>query len=935
MANIFTIPAGHSVAHVAAKHVLDVVPAESLSQAVLLVPTRRACMVMRHAFGQLLGDRAALLPRIFSIADLDAESITLLKEKAFAMLESIPPAMSAYEQRYLLGVATKAFEEQRIGAPTTLNNALALADELMTLQDDCARAGVQLSHENLRPLLYADFATHWEQSLQFLGILSDTWPAIEEEVGLTIAPAREARLLTALAEMYQSSPADYQLFVIGSTASHEATAAFMRSVANMPSGCVMLPGVDATMSEAEWSGIAVGHPLFHLKQFLDAFEITPATIASLAPANRSIWLDALSGTETIAEWKTQTLAPHEHIKLISCAHPEEETRVITLLLRETLETSGKRVALITPDEGLMDRVAAQMKRYGVLVDTLNAGTLASTETGSLWLALAACVADPSRMLLLRHLLQHPLMNIDTTFLRLMEPYWHGVPTQRFGQLPRMPEQVRNHPTALLLQPLLRDMAKLSRASLTASAWVTQLITLMAPFTPLTGAAHEAVEEALETLAGADRFGPIVIHEFVPLLQHALQENWRNAGLNTHPHIFMLTPAEARLQQFDRVIIANMQDDLWPGSHQPSAWLNMAAKTALGLPLPAERTSLMAHDMLMLASSGEVFITYPRRDGGSPTMRSRFIERLVTLLAAHGIDETSITAQHYSDWANALDAAENFQPEEAVKPTPIAAQRPTTLPVSALELLFSDPFNLYARHVLGLKVLNDIDAELEPSDFGSLAHKAIQALTTHWNEHGCAPNDDAVAAVADHALRDFSERPNVALFWRTRLLRALNFVNDHEATRRKTATEVVSEKEISASLALDNSLSITLQGRIDRLEKTPEGAIIADYKTGDAPSVKNMVDGKAVQLLAYAMMLQATGEEIAATSYWELPHGKSEGDIRQAQFSQLLDQDLPEKLKAALSDMLNDKTPFLARPLATADRFENDYDGISRYDEWAG
>ena len=44
-----------------------------------------------------------------------------------------------------------------------------------------------------------------------------------------------------------------------------------------------------------------------------------------------------------------------------------------------------------------------------------------------------------------------------------------------------------------------------------------------------------------------------------------------------------------------------------------------------------------------------------------------------------------------------------------------------------------------------------------------------------------------------------------------------------------------------------------------------------------------------------------------------------------------------KVLAALATMLNELTPFLARPLSTSadERFGNPYDGISRYDEWGG
>ena len=59
-------------------------------------------------------------------------------------------------------------------------------------------------------------------------------------------------------------------------------------------------------------------------------------------------------------------------------------------------------------------------------------------------------------------------------------------------------------------------------------------------------------------------------------------------------------------------------------------------------------------------------------------------------------------------------------------------RPHRLPVNALDTLFSDPFSVYERHVLGLKELDAMDAEAQASDFGSLAHKAIHALTLHWN-----------------------------------------------------------------------------------------------------------------------------------------------------------------------------------------------------------
>jgi RecB family exonuclease len=109
----------------------------------------------------------------------------------------------------------------------------------------------------------------------------------------------------------------------------------------------------------------------------------------------------------------------------------------------------------------------------------------------------------------------------------------------------------------------------------------------------------------------------------------------------------------------------------------------------------------------------------------------------------------------------------------------------------------------------------------------------------------------------------------------------------------------------------------------------------DYKAGTAPTAKNMLEGNDVQLLAYAMMLEAGGHRVDEMGYWKLPHGPHAGDIRAVTMEALKAAGLTDQLYELLRTALAETTPFLARPNAANDRFSNDYDGISRYDEWAG
>lgn len=934
--NILTIPPGSDMARASAAYMLETLGREELPRAVVLVPNRRAATTLRDAFRELTRGQPLLLPRMLPVGDLAGELLVLFGTDALEVMRALPPAMPDWQRLCLLATQVQAFERNRMGTNMRLELALKLAGDLAELQDRFTRAGRNLRMDDLRELVAGDFAEHWQQSLKFFAIIAEHWPAIEEMHGMTTEAARQVAVASYVAQAWREASPDYPVFAIGSTASQPSTAELLATIAELQNGTVVLPGLDAAVDAALWEEVKAGHPYFHLKWFLDRWALQPNQMPSLgaAPVCSGLWLQVLAGAASMPNWRDAPKPSDtswQHLTLIACQHPEEEARVITLLMREAADWPHKRTALITPDESLMDRVAVQLTRYGITVDRLSTGTLATTATGSLLTALLESVASPERMLPLLNLLRHELVRIGehdawTRWLAEAEPRLRGLMTTKAGELPPLPPgEVTSE-----VGKLVRDMAYLSHTSLKPSAWVEKISRLLGRLVPEAGAGQESIEEIFDSMGFADIFEPVRISEFTALLAEQLAKPWRQPLLNAHPNLVMLTPVEARLQQFDRVILGNMQASLWPGLASPGPWLNFAQQQALGLPGAEEHVSLMSHDLLMLGCMEEVFFTWPARDGGAPTTRSPFIERLLTFLALQGIEEEQLTTQNYLHWARRLHMAEGFAPELPAMPRPKAGERPSELPVTVLDELFRDPFKIYARHVLGLRTLDEIDAEPEASDFGSVAHAAIAKLTQHWNEHGAA-NYTQLIEMTDVALAKFRERPNIKLFWRDRLLRALAFVNEAEKERRLRATSVQPEMKLRRAIALGGGRELTLQGRIDRLEETGDGAVIADYKTGNVPSARDMEEGKAVQLIAYAMMLAEGGAPIASLDYWQLPRAGHAGAIEPHGFM----NDLLLSLKLALAQMLDEQTPFLARPVAGNDRFENDYDGISRYDEWAG
>lgn len=932
--HFYTTLPGQDMTDIAARFALDRVAPEALADAVLLVPTRRATITLRDAFRRATAGRTVLLPRILSLADVGDELLALAGPGALSMLAALPPAMGSLQQLSLLTAQVQAFEARRSGghAGVTFAQAMQLARQLMELQDRATRAGVTLTSDALAQVTQGDYATHWQQSLQFLDILSQVWPLLEAQWGMTTRAAREVALLHWLEQHWRKNPPPYPVIAVGSTASQPATAALLSTIAALGQGHVILPGLDPRCEERA-GGAA--HPYHHMLALLARNHVALAELPVLGDASPecSVWLRAMEPTDAMQHWREAPLPPQswQHVTLVPAAHAEEEARAIALLLREGLE-NRQRVALVTPDEGLMARVDAQLKRFGLTANRLSHGTLGTSPAGSAYLALLEVMDQPEAVLPLINALKHPLVRVGTPehwaqWLGAFEQQSRGTPNHAPGQLPKLPPELREQAAGKTVAAFARQAAELAAQSRAPSHWVEQCRALLNLLMPEGGQGQEPVEQALDQLAETDDiFAQLDLDAFAALLREALAKKWRAPQFDAHPGLIMLTPVEARLQHFDRVVLGNMQESLWPGLSGQSPWLNRAQQDALGLPGPEDHAALMAHDVLLLGSCGEVFLSWPQRDGGSPTARSRFIERLLTLLAVQGAPERSVMGTRYLAMARAWDAAERYEPASPPRPAPAA--RPSRMAASAVDLLFSDPYALYARYLLQLSPLDAWDAELEPRDFGTLAHRALKALSEHWTEQG-APGPEALFAMAETALAPHSQRPAVRLFWQHRLVAALQFVNAQEALRRTTITV---DPEFSVKQALPG-LALTLEGKIDRLEQGAAGAQVVDYKTGKAASAKDIENGKATQLLAYAMMLQAQEVETSAIEYWELPRGGADGKITRMEWDGGLDA-LAEQLYSALAEMLEPATPFLARPLPGNDRM-SDYDGISRYDEWAG
>src|SRR5262249_48160140 len=132
---------------------------------------------------------------------------------------------------------------------------------------------------------------YWQLTLKFLKIAREAWPAILAERGTIEPAARRDRLIAA--EAARLANATGPVIAAGSTGSMPATAALLATIARLPHGAVVLPGLDTDLDEGSWALIsgekvepAVGHPQFAMHALLQRLGATRDMVTVLGEATQ-------------------------------------------------------------------------------------------------------------------------------------------------------------------------------------------------------------------------------------------------------------------------------------------------------------------------------------------------------------------------------------------------------------------------------------------------------------------------------------------------------------------------------------------------------------------------------------------------------------------------------------------------------------------------
>lgn len=938
-------------------------PPEALARVTLYLNTGRMLRAVRAAFD---GHGARLLPRLRLVTDL-------ANDPAADLPLPVPPLHRRLELTRLVAAYMTIRADLTAG-----KTALGLADSLARLLDEMEGEAVPFAAFEA-PDFADEHARHWERSLQFLRIAMQ----YVARDGRLDPEGRRRQIVDRLCGDWKRQPTEGPVIVAGSTGSRGTTLSFMRAVASLPQGAVVLPGHDFNLPDSAWNSLdssefpAEDHPQYRGLSLARSLGMEPRDIlpwrsdtAPDAGRNKVISLamrPAPVSDRWLAEGPSLGHLPRamQGVTAMEAPSPREEAGVIAAILRQAVE-SGRRAALITPDRALTRRVAAALDRWTLTPDDSAGQPLIQSAPGRFLRQVAALGHGRVTPDILLALLKHPLTATGGSergrhlrFTRELELSLRrgaaALPDR--GYLLDWASR-RNEPGAeawaewvskiagIAVEPAAMPLARLVQTHLARA----EMIAGGPDGSPVASElwrenAGALASQVMGDLAAAAPEAPdLTAQDYADLVASLLAAESVRQDVGSHPLIAIWGTLEARVQGADLVILAGLNEGVWPKLPDPDPWLSRQMRRKAGLLLPERQIGLSAHDFQQAAGAPEIVLSRALRDDETETVPSRWLVRIFNLLDGLPGQDGPAALRQMRDrgtaWLALARAAEAPRPSHVAhpcrrpSPRPPVEARPRLLPVTSISKLIRDPYAVYAERVLRLRPLDPLLQRPDARLRGIVMHAIMERFVGQRPE-----SEDAEAAqarlrrTAEDVLRDRVPWPGTRRIYLAKLDRvAAAFIAD-EQRRAREGRPIVIESKGSTTLDL---LDFTLTAQPDRIDLLNDGRIhIYDYKTGQPPSMKQQDHFDKQLRLEAAMAERGAFAALGPVSVAEATHIGLGSDFGEhpAELSADILAETWEGLTKLIAAYMRRDTGYSSRRAVFQGRISGDFDHLARLGEW--
>jgi ATP-dependent helicase/nuclease subunit B len=917
----------------------------ALSDVHLYLPDRRAIRAVREAFLAVSDGQATLLPQMFSIGDSNEEELLAVDPFALGDDPTLTPAIDPLERQMILMDLVRA----RRDIDLTPAQAFALAGDLARLLDQAITDDVSL--DKLPGLVTGELAAHWQKTMDFLEIIQDIWPKYLKEKRLWDASYRRKIVLEKKIDGLRRLQPKNRIIAAGAVGLTAQTSELLRVIAGLPDGCVILPGFDPDYPHHYWEQIDAAHPYFHAKQFLGGLDYEPKNVTwwpllttgqAQHPSRRQLIHHALQPMNDY-DLSTAKLPDGNlgNLRFCETETGQHEAKSIALVLREVLETKGKTALVVTPDRGLAQRIGHEMQRWEIILnDSGGYKLLQAPIAGFFRLILSFCDTERPVATLLS-LMRHPLFNLSpdqTDKIGVLDiKYLRGAFSveRLFGM--ELPDA----------ETALQDFFNVARAPLYFTQnpqpqslynWLTQHIEAAEILSGgadslWRGDAADALAQHLIALRQLPQSADLQLtaQEYREFMDYALGTVTVRPTHDTHPRLRVVSPAEALMQDADLVILAGLNEKIWPPQPPGDPWLSQPMRRSVGFTDAQARMGQSALKFMNLFCAPDIMVSWSKEREGSPALPSRWLLQIFAVMEKNGLKREDYM-QPACIWAQGLDRPSKLQPRTAPAPVPPLELRPKKLSLTEIRNWFNDPYSLFVKRILDLEPLDPIDHTIGAREWGTIIHEIIEKFLPRVDEA------DPLAVfnrIAENELALYSIDPLQKMRWQQQLARiGQELLAVYQGQTAKSYGELPGH----ITRAIDGT-DITIHGRADLISIEADRVTVTDFKTGTLSGEKDILAAKDPQLALLGLIAREGGfDGLKAADVDRLQYigikGRHDRVFEEKVFDNpdTLIEANADKLMEMLVAFYRDKAPYHAEQAAGA-RYDT-YEHLKRAAEWA-
>lgn len=356
---------------------------------------------------------------------------------------------------------------------------------------------------------------------------------------------------------------------------------------------------------------------------------------------------------------------------------------------------------------------------------------------------------------------------------------------------------------------------------------------------------DALAAALHELGDcAGLAGPLTLRDAADLLLEILQSVER-APDPSPGAIEVLGWLDAAFDPAPNLILLGFNAGVTPDRPGPGAWLNQTVMRALGM-FTAEHAAardacLLRHMLATRAKSGSLHAIVARADAEGATLwPSPFLFACDDDTAIHRAERAASPESSVSPILAARLRPAPATPPDAFPIAPVVNKpMPDAVSVTAFRDYLRSPYAFFMRHVVKAEEASEPGREADYRNLGTLVHEVLRDFA-RGPEATSADAARIVSWLLDSAEKRLQSWPSYlvtstrGMQHQTLIRRLRRFAHMQAAHRAEGWTIEHTEWEPSTPITLETPAgTLSLRGRIDRIDRRDDELMIVDYKLSDA------------------------------------------------------------------------------------------------------